>query len=96
MLENTAIVGTYSIMRGVAKHKLTQFYSAPTAICLPRRLGAHHVEGHDLSLLRVLGSVGEPINPEAWNWYNEVVGKKQCSIVELGGACVPFEDGIYN
>jgi acetyl-CoA synthetase len=40
------------------------------------------VENHDLSSLRVLGSVGEPINPEAWNWYNEHVGKKQCAIVD--------------
>ena len=47
-----------------------------------RRLGSHHVENHDLSSLRVLGSVGEPINPEAWNWYNEHVGKTQCAIVD--------------
>ncbi|KAJ7594060.1 hypothetical protein C8J56DRAFT_1012431 [Mycena floridula] len=66
----------------VEKHKLTQFYSAPTAIRLLRRLGAHHVENHDLSSLRVLGSVGEPINPEAWNWYNTHVGKMQCAIVD--------------
>ena len=64
------------------KHKLTQFYSAPTAIRLLRRLGSHHVEGHDLSSLRVLGSVGEPINPEAWNWYHEHVGKGACAIVD--------------
>ncbi|KAG1886525.1 hypothetical protein F4604DRAFT_1917327 [Suillus subluteus] len=64
------------------KHQLTQFYSAPTAIRLLRRLGAQHVENHDLSSLRVLGSVGEPINPEAWNWYNEHVSKKQCAIVD--------------
>ncbi|SJL19049.1 uncharacterized protein ARMOST_22656 [Armillaria ostoyae] len=61
---------------------LTQFYSAPTAIRLLRRLGAHHVDGHDLSTFRVLGSVGEPINPEAWNRYNEEVGKRQCAIVD--------------
>ncbi|KAJ7192105.1 acetate--CoA ligase [Mycena pura] len=66
----------------VAKHKLTQFYSAPTAIRLLRRLGAHHVAPHDLSSLRVLGSVGEPINPEAWEWYNEHVGRGQCAIVD--------------
>ncbi|KAG9227010.1 hypothetical protein CCMSSC00406_0008982 [Pleurotus cornucopiae] len=66
----------------VEKHKLTQFYSAPTAIRLLRRLGSHHVEKHDLSSLRVLGSVGEPINPEAWNWYNEHVGKMECAIVD--------------
>lgn len=66
----------------VEKHKITQFYSAPTAIRLLRRLGEHHTEKHDLSSLRVLGSVGEPINPEAWNWYNEFIGKKQCAIVD--------------
>ncbi|KAJ7356480.1 hypothetical protein DFH08DRAFT_849166 [Mycena albidolilacea] len=66
----------------VAKHKVTQFYSAPTAVRLLRRLGAHHVTPHDLSSLRVLGSVGEPINPEAWNWYNEHVGKGQCAVVD--------------
>lgn len=66
----------------VAKHKLTQFYSAPTAIRLLRRHGEQHVHGHDLSSLRVLGTVGEPINPEAWNWYNEHVGRKQCAIVD--------------
>ncbi|KAJ7323813.1 hypothetical protein DFH08DRAFT_752706 [Mycena albidolilacea] len=66
----------------VAKHKVTQFYSAPTAVRLLRRLGADHVAPHDLSSLRVLGSVGEPINPEAWNWYNEHVGKGQCAVVD--------------
>jgi len=66
----------------VEKHKLTQFYTAPTAIRLLRRLGAHHVEPHDLSSLRVIGSVGEPINPEAWTWYNENVGRNQCAVVD--------------
>ena len=66
----------------VQAHRLTQFYSAPTAIRLLRRLGAHHVAPWDLSSLRVLGSVGEPINPEAWNWYNEHVGRGQCAIVD--------------
>ncbi|KAJ7620359.1 hypothetical protein FB45DRAFT_839568 [Roridomyces roridus] len=66
----------------VAKHKMTQFYSAPTAVRLLRRLGAHHVAPHDLSSLRVLGSVGEPINPEAWEWYNEHVGRGQCAVVD--------------
>ncbi|KAJ7716034.1 acetate--CoA ligase [Mycena olivaceomarginata] len=84
----------------VAKHKVTQFYSAPTAVRLLRRLGAYHVAPHDLSSLRVLGSVGEPINPEAWNWYNEHVGKGQCAVVDTfwqtetgsipGCATVPF------
>ncbi|KAG2353399.1 hypothetical protein BDR07DRAFT_1454547 [Suillus spraguei] len=71
---------------------LTQFYPAPTAIRLLRRLGAQHVENHDLSSLRVLGSFGEPINPETWNWYNEHVGKKQCAITKPGSATVPFFD----
>jgi len=66
----------------VEKHKLTQFYTAPTAIRLLRRQGEQHVQGHDLSSLRVIGSVGEPINPEAWNWYNEHVGKRQCAVVD--------------
>ena len=62
-------------------HKITQFYSAPTAICLLRRLGAHHVENHDLSRLRVVGSVGELINSGAWNWYNDHDGKRQGALV---------------
>ncbi|KAG8958522.1 acetyl-CoA synthetase [Tulasnella sp. 419] len=66
----------------VQRHKLTQFYSAPTAIRLLRRLGESHVQGYDLSSLRVLGSVGEPINPEAWYWYHEHVGKGQCAVVD--------------
>ncbi|ORX99837.1 acetyl-coenzyme A synthetase [Basidiobolus meristosporus CBS 931.73] len=66
----------------VSKHKLTQFYTAPTAIRALRRLGDQLVEGYDLSSLRVIGSVGEPINPEAWNWYNTVVGKGECAIVD--------------
>ncbi|KAH9851031.1 acetate--CoA ligase [Lenzites betulinus] len=66
----------------VDKHQITQFYSAPTAIRLLRRLGEHHVQDHDLGSLRVLGSVGEPINPEAWHWYNDHVGRKQCAIVD--------------
>lgn len=52
----------------VAEHKVTQFYTAPTAIRALRRLGDKWVEGHDLSSLRILGSVGEPVNPEAWHW----------------------------
>ncbi|KAG2221613.1 hypothetical protein INT45_005187 [Circinella minor] len=66
----------------IQKHKITQFYTAPTAIRALRRLGDQWVDGYDLSSLRVLGSVGEPINPEAWDWYNEKVGKNQCAIVD--------------
>jgi acetyl-CoA synthetase len=66
----------------IAKHKITQFYTAPTAIRALRRLGDKWVDGHDLSSLRVIGSVGEPINPEAWDWYNEKVGKGRCAVVD--------------
>lgn len=66
----------------VHQHKLTQFYTAPTSIRLLRRLGEEHVQGHDLSSLRVIGSVGEPINPEAWDWYNTNVGKGECAVVD--------------
>ncbi|WP_294609716.1 acetate--CoA ligase [uncultured Roseovarius sp.] len=64
------------------KHKVTQFYTAPTAIRALMGKGTGPVEAADLSSLRILGSVGEPINPEAWNWYNEVVGKGNCPIVD--------------
>ena len=65
-----------------AKHKVNQFYTAPTAIRALMGAGNDWVEKHDLSSLRILGSVGEPINPEAWTWYNDVVGKGQCPIVD--------------
>ena len=65
-----------------AKHKVTQFYTAPTAIRSLMAKGTEPIEKHDLSSLRLLGSVGEPINPEAWNWYNENIGKGRCPIVD--------------
>lgn len=64
------------------KHKVNIFYTAPTAIRSLMREGKEPVEKCSLDTLRVLGSVGEPINPEAWNWYNEVVGKGKCPIVD--------------
>ncbi|WP_094023824.1 acetate--CoA ligase, partial [Maliponia aquimaris] len=64
------------------KHKVTQFYTAPTAIRALMGQGKEFVEKCDLSSLRILGTVGEPINPEAWNWYNDVVGKGRCPIVD--------------
>ena len=64
------------------KHKINQFYTAPTAIRALMGQGSKFVEKCDLSSLKVLGTVGEPINPEAWNWYNEVVGKGRCPIVD--------------
>ena len=64
------------------KHKVNQFYTAPTAIRALMGKGPEFVEKYDLSSLKVLGSVGEPINPEAWNWYNKHVGKGNCPIVD--------------
>uniref|UniRef100_UPI0030ECC63F acetate--CoA ligase n=2 Tax=unclassified Roseobacter TaxID=196798 RepID=UPI0030ECC63F len=64
------------------KHKVNQFYTAPTAIRLLMGQGNEFVNKYDLSSLKLLGSVGEPINPEAWNWYNDVVGKGNCPIVD--------------
>jgi len=64
------------------KHKVTQFYTAPTALRSLMGQGPEWPAKHDLSSIRVLGSVGEPINPEAWNWYNEHIGKGRCPIVD--------------
>ena len=64
------------------KHKVNQFYTAPTAIRALMGQGTEFVEKCDLSSLKVLGTVGEPINPEAWNWYNDVVGQGKCPIVD--------------
>ncbi|GGW62281.1 acetyl-coenzyme A synthetase [Winogradskyella epiphytica] len=66
----------------VEKHKITQFYTAPTAIRALAKQGTEFVDKYDLSSLKVLGSVGEPINEEAWHWYNENVGKKKSPIVD--------------
>ena len=64
------------------KHKVAQFYTAPTAIRALMGQGNQWVEQADLTSLRLLGTVGEPINPEAWNWYNAQVGKGRCPIVD--------------
>lgn len=66
----------------VDKHKVNQFYTAPTAIRALAKEGLELVEKYDLSSLKVLGSVGEPINEEAWHWYNDNIGKKQSPIVD--------------
>lgn len=66
----------------VERHKVTQFYTAPTAIRAFMKWGREHPEKHDLSSLKVLGTVGEPINPEAWIWYNTVIGGRRCPIVD--------------
>ena len=64
------------------KHKVTIFYTAPTAIRALMKLGDEIPASHDLSSLRLLGSVGEPINPEAWIWYHTVIGGEHCPIVD--------------
>jgi len=85
---------------GVEKHKVTHFYTAPTAIRSLMAAGLEVVEKHDLSSLKVLGSVGEPINEEAWHWYNDHIGKKNCPIVdtwwqtETGGILIAPLAGI--
>ena len=66
----------------VEKHKINQFYTAPTAIRALAKEGLEVVEKYDLSSLKVLGSVGEPINEEAWHWYNDNIGKKKSPIVD--------------
>nr|WP_299067515.1 acetate--CoA ligase [uncultured Allomuricauda sp.] len=66
----------------VQKHKITQFYTAPTAIRALAKENLDFVTKYDLSSLKVLGTVGEPINEEAWHWYNDHVGEKKCPIVD--------------
>ena len=66
----------------VERHKVTHFYTAPTAIRAFMKWGDEHPTKHDLSSLRVLGTVGEPINPEAWMWYHKMIGGEKCPIVD--------------
>ncbi|WP_287060842.1 acetate--CoA ligase, partial [Algoriphagus sp.] len=84
----------------VEKHQVNQFYTAPTAIRALQAHGTEPIEGYDLSSLKVLGSVGEPINEEAWHWYHTHIGKGKCPIVdtwwqtETGGIMVSPLAGI--
>ncbi|KAF8821006.1 putative Acetyl-coenzyme A synthetase 2 [Cardiosporidium cionae] len=85
----------------IDRHKITQFYTAPTAIRALMRLGDAFPKRYDLSSLRVLGTVGEPINPEAWRWYNTMVGRNRCNIVDTyfltesgGHVLTPFPGAI--
>ncbi|RXZ66176.1 acetate--CoA ligase [Pelagerythrobacter rhizovicinus] len=84
-----------------AKHKVNIFYTAPTAIRALMREGAGHVTKHDLSSLRLLGTVGEPINPEAWRWYHDTVGKGEVPVVdtwwqtETGGIMITTLPGAH-
>jgi acetyl-CoA synthetase len=66
----------------IERHKITQFYTAPTAIRAFMKWGDEHPRKHDLSSLKVLGTVGEPINPEAWMWYHQTIGGERCPIVD--------------
>lgn len=66
----------------IAKHKVTQFYTAPTAIRALAKQSLDFVDKHNLASLKVLGSVGEPINEEAWHWYNDNIGKRKSPIVD--------------
>ena len=66
----------------VEEYQVNQFYTAPTAIRLLHKMGADEPKKYDLSSLRILGTVGEPIDPPAWKWYYEVVGNSKCSIVD--------------
>lgn len=66
----------------VARHKVTHFYTAPTAIRAFMKWGDEHPRKHDLSSLLLLGTVGEPINPEAWIWYHQNIGHSRCPIVD--------------
>ena len=82
------------------KHKVTQFYTAPTAIRALAKQPTKIIEGYDLSSLKVLGTVGEPINKEAWNWYNTYIGKNNLPIVdtwwqtETGGILISSLAGV--
>ncbi len=82
------------------KHKVNILYTAPTAIRGLMAQGDSFVEGHDLSSLKVLGTVGEPINEEAWNWYNKKIGKERCPITdtwwqtETGGIMIANLAGV--
>ncbi|MGI9544605.1 MAG: acetate--CoA ligase, partial [Cyclobacteriaceae bacterium] len=84
----------------VAKHKISIFYTAPTAIRALEKADIGFVEKHDLSSLRILGTVGEPINAEAWHWYDKNIGKGNCPIVdtwwqtETGGVLISPIAGI--
>ena len=72
----------YSYWDMVQRHKITVFYTAPTAIRSLMRFGDAAPKKYDLSSLKVLGTVGEPINPAAWKWYYDVIGKGRCAVVD--------------
>lgn len=85
----------------IDKHKVNQFYTAPTAIRSLMAFGDEWIKPYNLSSLKVIGSVGEPINEEAWNWYHKNIGKEKCPIVdtwwqtETGGIMITSLPGIH-
>ena len=86
----------------VAKHEVAILYTAPTAIRALMREGDEHVTSRDRSSLRLLGTVGEPINPEAWRWYYDIVGESRCPVVdtwwqtETGGVMITTLPGAHD
>ena len=86
----------------VDKYKVSIFYTAPTAIRAFMKWGEQWTDKHDLSSLRLLGTVGEPINPEAWMWYRRVIGKDNCPIIdtwwqtETGGVMITTLPGVHD
>jgi len=84
----------------VERHKVSKFYTAPTAIRTFMKQGSRFPAAHDLSSLKLLGTVGEPINPEAWMWYHQTIGREKCPIVdtwwqtETGGVLISPLPGI--
>ncbi len=86
----------------VERYRVSVFYTAPTAIRAFMKLGDEHPDEHDLTSLRLLGTVGEPINPEAWMWYRRVIGGDRCPIVdtwwqtETGGIMLTTLPGVHD
>ena len=74
------------LWRIVDQHKVTHLYTAPTAIRALMRSGDEPVTATSRASLKLLGSVGEPINPEAWRWYREVVGDDRCPVVRFAAS----------
>jgi len=98
---NPVYPGPDRLWEMVARYNVTVFYTAPTAIRTFVKLGAEHPRRHDLTTLRLIGTVGEPINPEAWMWYRRVIGGDRCPVVdtwwqtETGGIMISTIPGVH-
>ena len=98
---NPVYPGPDRLWEMVAKYNVSVFYTAPTAIRTFIKLGAEHPGRHDLTTLRLIGTVGEPINPEAWMWYRRVIGGDRCPVVdtwwqtETGGIMISTLPGVH-